>query len=175
MNDLLLTLDLATNLGWSCGKPEDQQFAHGSYRLPKTGEDVGAYLSAYRKWLENALNGVTLTVAESPILPKVTSLATCRKLYGLVGVTEMLCHDRGIRCLEVSNATVKAFLGVRRAPGVDTKLQIVEAVRRYGYEVEDHDQADAIGIRLWTLHRFFPATRQAFSLDLGLLSAAADN
>jgi crossover junction endodeoxyribonuclease RuvC len=172
----LLTLDLATRVGWTCGKPEDTRFSSGTHTLPSTGEDIGAFLEAAEQWLEGTLNGVAQCVFESPILPRLTSIATCRKLYGLAGLAELACHRRHIRCMELSNATVKAFMGVRKAPGCrDLKAQMIDAVALHGYQATTHDEADAIAIRLYILHKFHPEHRRAFSLDLGRLGAAADN
>ncbi len=170
----LLTLDLATSCGWTCGKPEDARFASGTHTLPKTGSDVGAFLYAFEGWLAGTLDGVAVCVFESPILPRATSLATCRKLYGLAGMTELLCHRRHIECMEVAGPTLKAFMGVKAAPG-EAKAQMVRSVQLHGYSPQSHDEADAIAIRLFILHKFYPQHRAAFSTDMGLLGAAADN
>ena len=94
----LLTLDLATRIGWTCGRPDDTQFASGTHTLTKTGKDIGEFLRAFEEWFEAATDDVTVVVFESPILPRTTSLATCRKLYGLAGALELFCLRYGIDC-----------------------------------------------------------------------------
>ncbi len=165
----LLTLDLATHTGWTRGLPEDRHFAYGTYVLPKGSDDVGAFLQAYEQWLIEALASVTLCVFEAPILPKVTSLATCRKLYGLAGVTEMICADFGIKCRSVNPMTIKAFI----SPRMRHKADMVTAIRRYGYDPKSHDEADAIGLRLYVLNLLFPGASKKFGLELGMLGACA--
>ena len=170
----LLCLDLATRLGWSCGEPGDQQFSYGSHQLPKTGEDIGWFLHAYDAWLAPALTGVGMVVFESPVLGRTTSLATARKLYSQAGYTELACRQRDIKCMECNLQSVKTFMGVSRARGVDQKASMMECVERYGYEPDgDEDAADAIALRLFVLHQMFPDVARRMPLQLGPLDAAA--
>ncbi len=161
----LLTLDLATHTGWTKGRPDDRHFDYGTHVLPKTG-DIGAFLQAYTEWLTIALDGVDLCVFEAPILPRQTSLQTLRKLYGLAGVTEQVCHMRGIKCREVNLMSVKAFV----CPRMRSKDEMVRAIRLYGYDPKTTDEADAIGIRLFVLHAHFPKI-PGLNLELGILGA----
>ncbi len=160
----LLSLDLSSHVGWSRGRPDDRHFEYGTHVLPKTGEDVGDFLYAYREWLGEALDSVSLCCMEAPILPKVTSLATCRKLYGLAGVTELMCRDKAIKCREVNLMSVKAFIGVA-GMGKDA---MVRAIRRYGFDPQDDNQADAIAVRLFVLHALYPGVH-GMRMELGLL------
>ncbi len=164
----LLSLDLSSHVGWTRGRPEDKHFDYGTHVLPKTGEDVGEFLSAYREWLREALDSVSLCVMEAPILPKATSLATCRKLYGLAGVTELICRDRAVKCREANLMSVKAFIG----PGIKGKEDMVRAIRRYGFDPADDNQADAIAVRLYVLHALYPGVH-GMKLDMGLLGTTA--
>ncbi|MDE2472622.1 MAG: hypothetical protein KGL35_28820 [Bradyrhizobium sp.] len=172
--DFLLTLDLSSrSVGWTCGMLEDLRFASGTQLFPKTGDDIGAFIDLHIQWLESALNGVGLCVMEAPILPKATSLATCRKLYGQSAVTEYLCRKHKIECLEVSNMSVKAFFGVAGAK--DPKAAMMDAVLRYGYDALTDDEADAIAIRLYIINKRFPHLAARFGLDLGLLGTAVNS
>lgn len=169
----LLTLDLSSrSVGWTCGTPNDLRFSSGTQLFPKTGEDIGAFIDLHIKWLEPALNGVNLCVMEAPILPKTTSLATCRKLYGQSAVTEYLCRKHHVECLEVSNMSVKAFFGVAGAK--DPKAAMMDAVASYGYEALTDDEADAIAIRLYIINKRFPHLAARFGLDLGLLGTVVN-
>lgn len=167
MSDLL-TLDLATRIGWTRGPPRDRGFRSGFHQLPRTGQELGPFLAAFRDWLDRTLPGVSMVVFESPILPRTTSLATARKLYAQAAYLELACFDRRTRCLEANNMTVKAFLGVA---GIKGKEATVRAVHAYGYSCENDDEADAIAIRLYAVHRLYPEARGAFHTDLGPLGA----
>jgi hypothetical protein len=178
---MLLTLDLATRVGWTYGAPGDTRFAYGTHILPSTGEDVGSFLWAFEAWFSEATRDVAgsdlLVVFESPIMPKETSLATARKLYGLAGMAQYLCKRQNHACLEVPAASCRRMLGVRtyrspHLPKYTVKQAVIDAVRRWGYEPGDDDQADAIALRLFVIHEHFPKLRDKFNLRLGALGAA---
>jgi len=169
MSGYLLSLDLATSIGWTCGHPDDEHFAYGTHRLPKTGADIGLFLEAYRTWLQTALEGVSIVVFESPILIRHTSLATARKLYSQSGLTELICRDRGVEYRECHLMSVKKFMG----SGSYKKPQMIDAVKRFGYDPKTDDEADAIALRLFALHQLFPSAKRTFNLDMGQLGAAA--
>src|SRR5262245_20204032 len=88
----ILTLDLATRLGWCVGEPANDP-AFGYYDLPKTGDNVGQFLIHFQRWLSSRCSEwqPELIVFEAPILPRKTKLITVRKLNGLCNVVEMHC------------------------------------------------------------------------------------
>lgn len=160
-------LDLATIIGFCVGD-ETQVEEHGSFRLPSTGSDIGAFLDAYRNWLRF---GVTRWVPneivfESPILPHTTNLHTCRKLYGLCGMTELIARDHAIPCREANLTDIRGhFIGAPRAPRTVTctpgckakqcgrcknarrawiKETTISECRALGFRTEDDNDADAL-------------------------------
>lgn len=169
-----LTLDLATNLGWTCGPIPDPKFSFGSHRLPSTGEDIGAFIYEYDTWLNNKIKSaeVYYVVFESPILHGLTNIATLRKLYGLASHTEFVCAKMQIKCREANQSKVKAFMGVR-GKGDAVKRAMVASVATYGYQVDNHDIADAIGVRLFTIGQERPDVLRHLKMDLGPLGMAA--
>lgn len=173
---ILLTLDLSSRVGWTLGPASDPRFSFGTFVLPKTGEDIGAFAAAYNGWLNGWLGpmGVNFTVFESPILPKMTMLATLRKLYGLAWHTEFACARRGILCEEAPLGPVTQFMTGRMVWSKgQRKSKMVEAAKLYGYDVKTDDEADAIGVRLWTISKKWPDLMRNFGIDLGALGAAA--
>ncbi len=159
---IVWALDLATNTGECWGEPGASP-SLGHNRLPSTGDDVGRFLSEFRKWFMGRLDEVcpTLVSFEAPILPAATSMSTVRKLNGLAGVTEMLCHEEGIECCEATTTAVKKAL---TGSGGAKKWQMVEACRAYGlgphtYNSEGReasDEADAFGVWLATVRARCP-------------------
>ncbi len=164
---MLLTLDLATVLGFTVGHVSDRKFRSGHYRLPSTGTDIGAFAQAYDDWLRSALdNGVTECVMECPVLPRKTTLATVRKLTGLAWHTEWACFSNGIKVYEAHLQSVKKAIG---GHGRAQKSDIIAAVQRYGYPVTEENEADAIAVRLYTIMTRHPELAESFGLDMGLL------
>lgn len=151
---MIWALDLATLTG-ECWGDGSRLPSLGHNRLPSTGDNVGKFLIAYRDWFNRRLDDVcpTLVVFEAPILPRITKLATVRKLNGLANVTEMVCEEEGLECREVSNSMVKKVLA---GHGRAEKTDMVEAARRYGLEPKVEDEADGFGIWLATIRARFP-------------------
>lgn len=152
----ILCLDLATSLGWACGGP-DRPISHGVIKLPKTGEDIGRFLAAYREWLGHAIEEMAPTeiIFEAPILLGLTSITTLRKLYSLAGVTELVAFDYELPVREANLTDIrKHFIGVTRAPKEIVKERrrqwmkdrIVGECRGRGFDVAGDDDADAIAI-----------------------------
>lgn len=151
-----LALDLATQTGFCFGPADTGEVPTlGHVRLPSTGPDVGRFLCAWQAWLEPKVCEIepSLIIFEAPILPAQTQMATTRKLQGMAGVTEMVCHRLGIECAEVATSQVKkALTGSGRAD----KEQMLAAARRYGFTPTCSDEADAFGIWLCALRLRHP-------------------
>jgi len=164
--EMLLTLDLATVLGFTVGPISDRKFMSGHFRLPSTGPDIGRFAAAYEDWLHSKLLNVTSCCFEAPILAGKTQLMTVRKLCGLAYHTELMCTQMSIECREAHLQSVKKAIG---GHGRAQKSDMIRAVQSYGYEVTEENEADAIAVRLYTImtrHREYAAD---FKLDLGLL------
>lgn len=162
---MLLTLDLATVLGWTKGHIGDKAFQSGHYRLPSTGPDIGAFAVAFDEWLVDQLSNVTEIVFESPILrAKKTTLATIRKLTGLAWHVEYVSSSMGIKCYEAYNQQIKLAIG---GHGRSSKDDMVAAVRGYGYDVTEENEADAIAVRLYTILTRHKELAADFGLEMG--------
>ena len=92
------------------------------------------------------------------------------KLYGLCAHTEFFCNRENIKCREASIPTVRKFLCNN---GHAKKDQVMRAVETYGYKVDNHDEADAIAMRLYTIGQERKDLLQGplFQMDLGELGA----
>lgn len=131
----------------------------GWHKMPKTGADVGWFLDAFDTWVVGLLDfhQPALVVFEAPwVGSKIdqqtgrvsqTHQDTARKLMCLAGHTEFVCRRAAIECREANNATVrKHFAGKGRAPRAELKRLTIEACRRRGWEPENDDEADALGL-----------------------------
>jgi Holliday junction resolvasome RuvABC endonuclease subunit len=151
-----LALDLATQTGFCVGAADTGEVPTlGHVRMPSTGPDVGQFLCAWQDWLEPKVRevGPTLVIFEAPILPAQTQMATTRKLQGMAGVTEMVCHRAGIEVAEVATSQVKKSL---TGSGRADKADMIAAARHYGFEPQTSDEADAFGIWLCALRLRHP-------------------
>lgn len=166
----VLTLDLASRLGWTCGAPDGEP-RYGTKVLPATGEDIGRFAEAYNTWLLDmiTLENPVLVVFEAPILAGQTTLATARKLTGLAWHTEFVCRLREVRCKEAHLQSVKKFFA---GSGRADKQAMIEAARRHGWAPKTSDEADALGLWAYTIHEEWPRHAGRFQMG-GLAQAGA--
>ncbi len=168
-------MDLATKLGFALWRPGSLP-ASGVYTLPKTGDDVGIFLSAYSTWLMGVIEseGPDLIVYEQPIMPRITQIIILRKLYGLAGVTEMIARDMGITYREAAmQKWRKHFMGRGggyKKIGTTAKEMCLAECEARGFEPADDNEADALGILDYTAHKLKIPTDWP---DRGLLGRAA--
>jgi crossover junction endodeoxyribonuclease RuvC len=154
----LLSLDLATRFGWALGVPGAQptDIQHGSVQLPAR-EGEGAVFWTYENWLMDALARwqPRLVVYEAPFLDRNrTSIQVATRLIGLGVITTKCCHEAGVYRVEnVENTMIKKFMTGR---GRAEKLDIISAVRRFGFDPVDDNDADAVAIFLWAEARHAP-------------------
>jgi Holliday junction resolvasome RuvABC endonuclease subunit len=151
----ILTLDLATCTGFCVGEA-DERPQIGHVVMPSTGPDVGRFLCAFHDWLDPMVKQWSpgLVVFEAPILAAQTQIATTRKLQGMAGLTEMVCHRHGIEPAELSTSTVKKGL---TGNGRAEKKHMLAAARAYGFDPKVSDDADAFGIWLCAVRLRHPA------------------
>lgn len=159
---MLLGLDLGTKTGFCFGRGESLPTV-GTLYLPSTGDDCGKFGIAARAALTALIVRVMpdLVIFEAPILSGATTIEVTRKLQGLAMVTEMVCGDLGVPCVEEHLQTVKKVL---TGKGNAEKEDMVKAAQRAGLNVKTYnvqrskakgggtqlasDEADAFGVWL---------------------------
>jgi len=159
----LLVLDLATQLGFAVGT-EAGVIEHGWHKLPSTGDDIGAFLQAYRTWLVERIDDhqPEEIMFEMPILPGLGNLATLRKLYSLCGATELIARDNYRRVSEANLLQIrKHFIGSAHAPreikGKEERRRWLKETtmaecRRRGFRPANSDDADALALFAYGMH-----------------------
>jgi hypothetical protein len=167
---MLLALDLATVTGFALGDLNGIKVS-GSRQFPKTGNDIGWFADAFRTWLTTGLkrHKPEKVVYEQPIIHgDETTLATCRKLYGLAWQTELTCRDlkkagvlrREFVVEEVNIGDWRThFLG-RGYPRERNacKAAVKQMCRVRGFLFEDDNEAEAIAILDYALACASPAS-----------------
>ncbi|NIA72296.1 crossover junction endodeoxyribonuclease RuvC [Pelagibius litoralis] len=146
----LLCLDLATSTGFAFWRPGANRIASGSFRLPRTGPDVGWFVDEFEQRLSEMLgfHKPELVVFEAPLLRGgQTSIDTARKLMGLAIMTEFVCRRAGVKYLEANNASVrKHFIGKGRGERKQLKAMTIQACRERGWDPANDDEADALAL-----------------------------
>ncbi len=154
-----LCLDLATCSGFAIGGTDrDCEPVSGAVQLPRTGRDVGAFLIAFRDWLDGMIEAEKPTdlVFEAPVLSRSQlNMHTLRKLYSLAGMTEVVAISRQIRCREIQLTDIrKNTIGHTRAPksvpksrrSAWMKKQTMDWAKSRGWSPKTADAADALAV-----------------------------
>lgn len=142
----ILTLDLARVTGWAygpAGAPRPQTF--GAWDLGPATIGHGVVLAGLADHLGDAfkLMRPSLVVMEAPLPPQAqTSANTARLLLGYCAVVELLCYRWDLDVREAKAQDVRRAI-IGRANGLDKKA-IVAWCRNRGYQITDHNTADAV-------------------------------
>ena len=149
----IVALDLATSTGWARWK-SGAKVRHGTIKMPKTGPDVGRFLSEFDYRLADLLTvAPDIIVFEAPWIGPNTHQATARKLMSLAGHVEFICFRSDIPVREVNNATVrKHFCGKGKASRNELKSLVMQACRARGWEPANDDEADALAVLDFAAH-----------------------
>lgn len=141
-----LCLDLATKTGWALGSP-GQRPTLGVHDMARAGDHVGRFLNCHKSWMTAALESGTITHVffELPVLARVSNIKTLTKLYGLSGVTQMLAREYRLPVQGYQSTTIKK---VMTGSGRADKDQMVAAARARGFNPQDDNAADALGLFL---------------------------
>jgi Holliday junction resolvasome RuvABC endonuclease subunit len=152
---IVLGLDLATQTGWAVGSPGSSPI-FGSFRLPKTGNDVGEFLLAYWAELGRLVKDhqPQIVTFEAPLfmVRGNSNAMTAYKLMSLAGLTEFFCKAKGIQVFDADQQTVKKhFTGKgnfgkpKSAAGIADYPPYIVCHNR-GWMVANTDEADACSV-----------------------------
>lgn len=150
----ILALDLATRTGWALWSPGALP-EYGSIVFPGTGTGTGLFFAGYADWLTGHIEqGTGHVIFEGPIKPgPLSALQATRKTFGLIGITEGICHASDIRCDEANNTKWRShFFGKGAGRRGALKQLCIEECRARGFAPKNDDEADALGILDYAAH-----------------------
>lgn len=170
----ILALDISQRgTGVAIGRGDD---APRSFSRGFTGQGRAAIGADFRAWLRDLLisEAPDLVAIEAPILWSGKGrVDIMRLLTGLAFMAETVCHERGIKQVEIPiNSWRKVFLGNGRP--AEPKEECLRMCRLVGWETGgDNDRADALGV--WATAHFTMGDRHAIirSLSAGAVIAMA--
>jgi hypothetical protein len=170
----LLALDTATVTGWAACDPGDPP-VWGAQRMGPQGASLAICGSVYRRWLHAKIAELQpeTVVFEAPYIPAPAvwlnqkpkakppppmNADTIRKLCGFAWETEVTCATYGILCHEVTPMqSARHFTGRGSWGGREAKKAAVMAMcRRYGFDVQTDDEADALAVLMLAESVIYP-------------------
>lgn len=141
MGKVILAIDQASNCGWAINNQ-----IYGCWDLKtRKDEDSGMKLIRFRNKLKEIceLESVDIIVYERVAGQHKSSIIHAAKL---VAIIETYCKDTGIHYASFSAGEIKKYA---TGKGNANKEAMVEAARKYGYEGDNDNIADALHI--WNL------------------------
>lgn len=158
----LLALDQATKTGYAYGRPGEQP-VFGSRDFGGGPGGNGEVIDKFRGWLLEICYEIKPRAIcfESPYVPRpkknpqpgdmMINPLTLRRLFAIAGEVEAVAWRLQIECLEATTIEIcKFFTGRGSHGGPDNKKAALMArARQYGWDVQDTDAADAVG--LWAM------------------------
>ncbi len=146
----ILTLDTATRTGWASGYVTETP-TYGAFKCPRTG-DLETDLVTFKNWFIQKLDeeDPDFVAWESPLMGQGKE-SKIRWLIGLVTVVGVECKERGILIGETAIQTIKVFATKNQYA---QKIEMIEAMRLFGYDLEDYEDDEADTLALWH-HTFF--------------------
>ncbi len=146
----ILALDLATATGWALRDTRGVVTSGVMTFSLRRGESSGMRLLRFRRWLREMLGAdlVRLVAYEQPIIHRKRRQLNASVAHNLEGVLLPELEGR-IDYVSPTPAEVKKHA---TGKGNAAKAQMIEAAReRWGVEVQDDNEADALCVLAWTL------------------------
>lgn len=149
----VLALDLATVTGWAYGRP-GQMPSFGHLRFVGQGTSRAGLYRAFRSWMDAVWKNVRdhqpdLIVYESSAVPSImagkTNIDTIKTLIGLAEHLEEWAYNR-VELREASVSQVRAHFIGRNMKANIAKPMTMERCKELGWDVENHDEADACAL-----------------------------
>lgn len=175
----ILSLDIASVTGWALDADDVDSSDNPEYGSIKFAGSLGIRAFVFERWLERIVTDrrVTTLAIEAPIPASGnTNMDTQLWLYGAFVTARKFAAARKIPTMVVSVQTWRSFYtGYARAPNVDPetgevlagtrnagkrrawiKKKTVAKCREHGWNPEDDNAADALGLLTYCLACFDP-------------------
>lgn len=151
MTNTTLALDLGTTTGWAL-RPRDGEIAHGfvSFR-PQRFEGGGMRFLRFKRWLSeiDTLAGDLQAVYFEEVR-RHAGVDAAHIYGGLMATLTAWCEHRNIPYQGVPVGTIKKHA---TGKGNASKDDMIAAMRGHGHPVSDDNEADALALLHWAMHR----------------------
>jgi crossover junction endodeoxyribonuclease RuvC len=141
----VLTLDLASRLGWAAGVPGDRP-SYGVVQL--RGAAHGEIYAALGNWLDDArkVHQPRAIIFEAPLVSgQHAGMNAARMAFGMVAIVEQFCWDHSIQVMEEHvGRTRKAMIGRGNFPKGTAKTEVLRWLNAQGFSVTDDNAGDAL-------------------------------
>ncbi len=146
----ILALDLGTRTGWALRWDRDHVASGVEAFDLRRQESVGMRILRFRRWLREMLEltQAGLVAYEQPIIHRTRRQANVSVAHNLEGVLLAQLEGRVDYVAPMPSEVKKHATGKGNAP---KPLMVAAARARWGKEVQDEDEADALCVLAWVL------------------------
>lgn len=160
----ILALDLATRTGWAHYREGDEGPSYSTLLLPRTGDDIGRFVIALRRWMVPfcEISQVTDVVYEAPMVKKTDDRNIVWKLFSLAGEAAANAYAlEDCRSELMGHGEMAVFwYGAEKFTGSDEissrdigKGYSMLAAKLKGWPCEFDDESDALGLLCAYAHK----------------------
>lgn len=173
MEQPVLFLDLGRTTGWAEGAPGGR-LTFGSITFAPEGSSHGEVFGMAMKWLAERWSAwkPRTVVYEAPIPPYQkngqTNVNTTAVLFGLPAIVEGVANRVGIYDVRMAHVDdVRRFhFGKKLFKRDNPKAQVIAHLQGLGYEIRQHDAADALAGLLFAHSIIAPRVKPAATAPL---------
>jgi crossover junction endodeoxyribonuclease RuvC len=138
----ILSLDLGTTTGYAVGKPDN--VISGTFNLaPGRGDGGGMRFVKFRARLIEMHAAMNIEIVFYEEVRRHIGTAAAHVYGGLQATLTSWCEENKIPYEAVPVGTIKKFATNK---GNASKEQMIDAVREWGYEPADDNEADALAL-----------------------------
>ena len=156
----ILAIDCGKTTGWAAYSNGIVESGTCDFS-PKRGESRGMMYFRFRKWLEEMLIKMSITKSGGLVIyemPHHRGGAATEILYGMVTRIQEECERRGVNYTSLHSATLKKFA---TGKGNADKAFVLEAAyKKFGNEITDHNEADALFLAEYAKCEIFKEVKQ---------------
>ena len=161
----VLALDPGNSTGWALRNINGRVDFGIEDFTPKPNARYGERYHAFRRWLAMTKNrAVLLSLVVYERTPNQRGHAA-RVSAGLEATLTAWCEERSLSYAALNAKALKKFIA---GDGDADKAAVIAAVRARGYDVEDHDTADALALLEWAVSHEIAAS--AFRREPGIVA-----
>ncbi len=145
----IFTIDTGLTTGWAYMFQSNSPIEFGAWELGGGIKEAGKSFAAMEKILDANLTVYKpkLIVKEAPIKTRYDTVEKLALMYGLHAIVELLAYKHGSLLTEIDPRTLKKqFAGNGNAD----KDDMIHVCRSKGFDVLDHNSADAIALMVVT-------------------------
>jgi len=140
----ILALDLGSKLGFAIYS--NDSIESGTKKLSR--KTFGSRFSEFRAWLMKIITKNQIDIVYFERVYRHNGTEAAHVFGGFMYILASVCDELHIRCEGVSVGTIKKYISEK---GNASKVDVIDAVKRHGFDPIDDNEADALSVLFFGL------------------------